>query len=153
MCVVAAQDPREALILSLKREVAALQSENDHLRSALRLNGELAGGPGGPGGPGAARAIGEPSSDPPSRSPCRRCRGPTCASPAAGSPPAVDLDRLAELEANELSGLVQHYMQENEALRRENSELFSTRDILMRDQDMVCRENERLLKKLEDVNS
>ncbi|XP_052119622.1 uncharacterized protein LOC127748788 [Frankliniella occidentalis] len=117
-------DPREALILSLKREVAALQSENDHLRGALRLNGEHLVG----GDPGAPRAIGSP-------------------------PPAVDLERLAELEANELAGLVQHYMQENEALRRENSDLFSTREVLMRDQDLVCRENERLLKKLEDVNS
>ncbi|KAK3919687.1 Kinesin-like protein KIF12 [Frankliniella fusca] len=116
-------DPREALILSLKREVAALQSENDHLRGALRLNGEQL-----IGDPGAPRAIGSP-------------------------PPAVDLERLAELEANELAGLVQHYMQENEALRRENSDLFSTREVLMRDQDLVCRENERLLKKLEDVNS
>ncbi|KAJ1531608.1 hypothetical protein ONE63_000280 [Megalurothrips usitatus] len=120
-------DPREALILSLKREVTALQNENDHLKSALRLNGEHLGLGGLAGGTEVARAV--------------------------GSPPAVDLERLAELEANELSRLVQHYMLENEALRRENSELFSTRDILMRDQDLVCRENERLLKKLEDVNS
>lgn len=34
------QDPREALILSLKREVGALQTENDHLRAALHLNGD-----------------------------------------------------------------------------------------------------------------
>ncbi|XP_034240231.1 kinesin-like protein KIF12 [Thrips palmi] len=117
-------DPREALILSLKREVAALQSENDHLRSAIRINGEHFGTNG-------SAEVARPS----------------------GSPPTVDLERLAELEANELAGLVQHYMLENEALRRENSDLFSTRDILMRDQDLVCRENERLLKKLEDVNS
>lgn len=32
------QDPREALILSLKREVGALQTENDHLRIALNLS-------------------------------------------------------------------------------------------------------------------
>lgn len=32
------QDPREALILSLKREVGALQTENEHLRMTLRLN-------------------------------------------------------------------------------------------------------------------
>lgn len=34
------QDPREALILSLKREVSALQNENDHLRTLLNLSGE-----------------------------------------------------------------------------------------------------------------
>lgn len=31
------QDPREALILTLKREVGVLQSENEHLRSALHV--------------------------------------------------------------------------------------------------------------------
>lgn len=31
------QDPREALIISLKREVTSLQSENEHLRNALHL--------------------------------------------------------------------------------------------------------------------
>lgn len=34
------QDPREALILSLKREVGALQTENEHLRMTLHLNNE-----------------------------------------------------------------------------------------------------------------
>lgn len=67
--------------------------------------------------------------------------------------PRVDLEKLAELEGQELVELVKHYMKENDALRKENSELFSTRDILIRDQELVCRENERLLKKLEDVNS
>jgi len=44
-------------------------------------------------------------------------------------------------------------MTENEALRKENAELFTTRELVLRDQELVCRENERLLKKLEDVNS
>ena len=62
-------------------------------------------------------------------------------------------------------------MGENQSLRRENGDLFSVRDMmlrlyldneyikqnvnlmLLRDQELVCRENERLLKKLEDVNS
>lgn len=34
------QDPREALIISLKREVSALQEENEHLRTALHLSAE-----------------------------------------------------------------------------------------------------------------
>lgn len=69
------------------------------------------------------------------------------------TPPRLNLEKLAELEGQELVELVKHYIKENDALRKENSELFSTRDILIRDQEMVCRENERLLKKLEDVNS
>lgn len=32
------QDPREALIVTLRREVEALQNENDHLRTALDIN-------------------------------------------------------------------------------------------------------------------
>jgi hypothetical protein len=32
------QDPREALIVSLRREVNALQDENEHLRNALQLS-------------------------------------------------------------------------------------------------------------------
>lgn len=69
------------------------------------------------------------------------------------TPPHVDLEKLAELEGPQLAELVRLYIQENEALRAENAELFSSREILLRDQDLVCRENERLLKKLEDVNS
>lgn len=34
------QDPREALILSLKRELGALQTENEHLKTTLHLNSE-----------------------------------------------------------------------------------------------------------------
>lgn len=35
---VSLQDPREALIVTLRREVEALQNENDHLRTALDIN-------------------------------------------------------------------------------------------------------------------
>lgn len=65
----------------------------------------------------------------------------------------MDLEKLAELEGPQLAELVRLYMQENVALREENDELFASREILLRDQDLVCRENERLLRKLEDVNS
>lgn len=34
------QDPREALILSLKREVSVLLAENEHLRTALNVYSE-----------------------------------------------------------------------------------------------------------------
>jgi kinesin family member 12 len=67
--------------------------------------------------------------------------------------PKIDIEKLAELENNELSELVKLYMTENQTLRQENNELYNTKDTLLRDQETVCRENERLLKKLEDVNS
>lgn len=69
------------------------------------------------------------------------------------SSPEVDIEKLLELETTELAELVKLYMSENQSLRQENTELFNSKEILMRDQELVCRENERLLKKLEDVNS
>ena len=44
-------------------------------------------------------------------------------------------------------------MSENHDLRKENQDLFSVRGMLLRDQELVCKENERLLKKLEEVNT
>lgn len=119
-------DPREALILSLKREVGALQQENDHLRSALRVQG------------GSSEMFGDVVLG---------------ERKAIAEAPKVDLERVSELEGSELTELVKSYMLENQALRQENNELYSTREMLLRDQEIVCRENERLLKKLEDVNS
>lgn len=119
-------DPREALILSLKREVTALKAENEHLKSALHLHSNI-----------LENAAAEISHE-------RR------EIPIA---PKVDLERMTELEVNEIIELVKLYIAENEALRTENAELFNSRDMILRDQEIVCRENERLLKKLEDVNS
>lgn len=110
-------DVRDALILSLKREVEALQSENQHLRSALHVHTDY-------------------NMDTFSQ---RRTT-------------QLEPNKLYQLPQSELVELVQLHMQENIALRNENSELFSVRDQLLRDQELLSRENERLLKKLEDVN-
>ncbi|XP_062560420.1 kinesin-like protein KIF12 [Armigeres subalbatus] len=120
-------DPREALILSLKREIGALQVENEHLRTALNLQSE-------------SLEINSQVDYLERRQIIR-------------TPPKVDVEKLIDMEGNELKELVKVYMMENQALRQENSELYSTREMIMRDQEVVCRENERLLKKLEDVNS
>ncbi|XP_076756124.1 kinesin-like protein KIF12 isoform X3 [Xylocopa sonorina] len=123
---IVVMDPREALILSLKREVGALQTENEHLRAALHLNDDV------------SNVV---------RSESKAERK------MIATPPVVDLDKLSEMERPELSQLIHAYITENEALRRENAELYATREQVIRDQELVCRENERLLKKLEDVNS
>lgn len=65
----------------------------------------------------------------------------------------IDKRRLDELDSSTLVELIKDYMKENQELRRENMDLFAVRDMMLRDQELVCRENERLLKKLEDVNS
>lgn len=119
-------DPREALILSLKREVTALKSENEHLKGALHLHSNIL--------ENAAAEINQERKE----------------IPVA---PKVDLEQMTELEVNEIIELVKLYIAENEALRTENTDLFNSRDMILRDQEIVCRENERLLKKLEDVNS
>lgn len=118
-------DPREALILSLKREIKSLQLENDHLKSALNLHSEI-----------FDNNTLDISQD-------RK---------VIPHAPAVDLEKMSELEVAEIVELVKLYVTENEALRNENTELFNTRDMILRDQEVVCRENERLLKKLEEVN-
>lgn len=123
---IVVMDPREALILSLKREIGALNSENEHLRSALHFTSEN------------VSRIETPSN-------MERRIIPEA--------PKIDLERVTELEGTELAELVKLYMVENQALRHENSELYSTREMVIRDQEVVCRENERLLKKLEDVNT
>lgn len=120
-------DPREALILSLKREIGALHVENEHLRSALNLQSE-------------SLEINSQVDF------LERRHIPR-------TPPVVDLEKLTDMEGNEMKDLVKVYMLENQALRQENSELYTTREMIIRDQEVVCRENERLLKKLEDVNS
>ncbi|EDW91781.2 uncharacterized protein Dyak_GE11873, isoform C [Drosophila yakuba] len=126
-------DPREALILSLKRDIHALQMENDHLKAALNLHHQAA-----PNGEPAENLL-ELQLD--------------RVSSGGGIPvPKVDLQRLPELDGSELAELVKLYMVENESLRQENNHLFTVRETILRDQEIVCRENERLLKKLEDVN-
>ncbi|PZC85825.1 hypothetical protein B5X24_HaOG215187 [Helicoverpa armigera] len=112
-------DARDALILSLKREVEALQAENQHLRTALHVQTDY-----------SIDSFGN-----------RR------------TPTQIEPNKLYQLPQQELVELVQLHMEENSALRTENSELFSVRDALLRDQELLSRENERLLKKLEDVNS
>lgn len=125
-------DPREALILSLKRDINALTMENEHLKAALNLHHS-----------NTVKAADE------NVAPAEAVEIPM---DHGGTIPKVDLERLPELDGMELAELVKLYMQENEALRQENNHLFTVRETILRDQEIVCRENERLLKKLEDVN-
>ncbi|CAH2095892.1 unnamed protein product [Euphydryas editha] len=113
-------DARDALILSLKREVEVLQAENDHLRSAIHVHSDY---------------------------------NADTFSQRNRSTPSIETNKLYQLPQSELVDLVQLHMAENSALRQENTELFVIRDQLLRDQELLSRENERLLKKLEDVNS
>ena len=58
--------------------------------------------------------------------------------------------KLEDLDSNTLVDLIKDYMIENESLRKENYELITVKDMIMRDQEMVCLENEKLIKKVEE---
>lgn len=58
--------------------------------------------------------------------------------------------KLEDLDSNTLVDLIKDYMIENEDLRRENYELITVKDMIMRDQEMVCLENEKLIRKVEE---
>ena len=47
--------------------------------------------------------------------------------------------------------MLQEYMVENENLRAENSEMHSNRDRIRREQQLLYRENERLMKRVEEM--
>lgn len=133
-------DPREALILSLKRDMDNLKLENDHLKAALNLRSRTENDNSLTNG--IDQEISERHNNvlSPSQDPLQ----------TGGS--KIDMERLPELNSLELAELVRLYMQENESLRQENSHLYTVRETVLRDQEAVSRENERLLKKLEDVN-
>ncbi|XP_077532007.1 kinesin-like protein KIF12 isoform X2 [Haemaphysalis longicornis] len=113
-------DPRELLILSLRREVRLLRMENSYLRQQM-LNG------GGQLQLSNVLAVGEQPE------------------------PGTELEREgadASDTRNE-TALLHKYMTENEALRVENATMHHMREMLVRDHELVCRENERLQKKLD----
>lgn len=62
----------------------------------------------------------------------------------------VSKGKLQELKAAELIDLLQEYMQDNEDLRQENADMHMLRDAQLRDQEHVIKENERLLRKIEE---
>ncbi|XP_059484569.1 kinesin-like protein KIF12 isoform X2 [Neocloeon triangulifer] len=143
---VVVMDPREALILSLKREVNALQDENDHLRNALQLSASTSE-------PSRSRMNSADKGSGRRRSMSGPVRGEWSSKVPWPDGVSPDISKLADLKPEDLAKMAEHFLRENEALRKENSDLFSTREALLRDQELVCRENERLLRKLEDVNS
>ena len=47
--------------------------------------------------------------------------------------------------------MLQEYMIENEALRSENADLQVTRDKMKRDQQLLFRDNEKMMQRIEDL--
>ncbi|XP_058963895.2 kinesin-like protein KIF12 isoform X2 [Pocillopora verrucosa] len=139
-------DPKEKLILSLKREIKLLRTENAYFRQQLGI----------------------PSSD--SQTSLTSYESKTTIVTEDGSTPKLndpslnegklkpgeDSQRLttAFMAAGANSGLydmLQEYMLENENLRTRNVELVQSREEVSRQQMVLSRENDRLSKKLEEL--
>ncbi|XP_071548586.1 chromosome-associated kinesin KIF4-like [Panulirus ornatus] len=145
-------DPKEKVILSLQREVSLLREENAHLKMLIDL-GETADTPQSVqqivNGPLAAIANGvEVSSQVTDTG--ANAAGPQLMSRQGSF--VIDNEKLETLDNRELVKLVQRYMAEYDNVRKENKDLQKVTTALVRDQELVCKENERLLRKLEDVN-
>lgn len=127
------KDPREALILSLKRAVMALQEENVHLRNLIDLE-KLTG----------QQQQQQQAMIRPLTSVIRTRSEQDLLNGAAMTTP-----RLGELPANEAQQLLQSLLQENRSLRKENTDLYALREALLRQQEAVTKHNERLIKQIE----
>ncbi|XP_063883476.1 kinesin-like protein KIF12 isoform X7 [Scylla paramamosain] len=144
-------DPKEKVILSLQREVSLLREENAHLKMLIDLgeNGVPQEGPQQLNGHLAAEANGVDLAEHVAAVGGRPVPGIMSRQGSF----RIDKDKLETLDNQELVKLVQQYMASYSNIRRENKELQQVSAALVKDQELVCRENERLLRKLEDVNS
>ncbi|XP_046916795.2 kinesin-like protein KIF12 isoform X1 [Dermatophagoides farinae] len=111
---VVQMDPRELLILSLKREVRMLRMENQYLRQNCHQMWSI--------------------------------QQPLQQSMIDSSEQFSDKNQ--SMDNDEQQNLLRKYMKENEVLRVENVQINLQRNRLVRDHELVCRENEQLLRKL-----
>ncbi|XP_041349655.1 uncharacterized protein LOC121368954 isoform X2 [Gigantopelta aegis] len=109
-------DPREKLILSLKREIKILRNENHYLRQQLEF---------------PAKPKGQLQKE--------------------NDEKFMKFIKEQQQKESGLNEMLQEYMVENEALRGENSDLHSTRDRIRREQQLLYRENEKLMKRVEEL--
>lgn len=144
-------DPKEKVILSLQREVSLLREENAHLKMLLDL-ADVQEGNQGEGLPKLDRAKITNGLDTAAMVEEDGARMEPPPMPSRQGSFRVDKDKLTTLNNQELINLVQHYMAEHETVRKENKELEDAMATLVRDQDLVCKENERLLKKLQELS-
>ncbi|XP_046363607.2 uncharacterized protein LOC124140214 isoform X1 [Haliotis rufescens] len=109
-------DPREKLILSLKREIKILRNENHYLRQQLEF---------------PAKPKGQLQKE--------------------NDEKFMKFMKEQQQKESGLYEMLQEYMVENENLRGENSDLHAGRDKVRREQQTLYRENEKLMKRVEDL--
>ncbi|KAG1673900.1 Kinesin-like protein KIF12 [Nymphon striatum] len=120
---VVVMDPRQQHLMSLKREIKLLKMENEYLRDQLEQNSVK------PQINGHSENRADDEINPNSKNNLKP------------DDPVVRKDSV----------MLPDFMQDNEILRKENAQLIQAKEVLIRDQELVCRENERLLRKLADV--
>ncbi|KAJ8312603.1 hypothetical protein KUTeg_009976 [Tegillarca granosa] len=125
-------DPREKLIMSLKREVKALRNENVYLRQQLEFPAKT------------ARPVGTQRENEEKINKIMKEKE-THKNNVDPQVPKGNTDEAGLYE------MLQEYMIENEALRTENSEMHSNKDKVKREQQNLYKENERLLRRIEDL--
>ncbi|XP_055957689.1 kinesin-like protein KIF12 [Patella vulgata] len=109
-------DPREKLILSLKREIKILRNENHYLRQQMDF---------------PAKPKGQLQKE--------------------NDEKFMSFMKEQQRKESGLYEMLQEYMVENEALRSENSDHHSVRDRIRREQQGLYKENEKLMKRVEEL--
>ncbi|XP_071945090.1 uncharacterized protein [Antedon mediterranea] len=156
---VVIMDPRERLIMSLKREVKLLRTENQYLRGRLDFPGTAKPG---------ARKIAVPDKPLSSSSSTDTLRADSNNS-NQNTTKVMNTEKEENNNSRHVEGTVsaassirsavdsglyemlQQYMIENETLRTENSNLQGIKEHSAREHEKLSRDNERLTRKLDSV--
>ncbi|XP_028400299.1 LOW QUALITY PROTEIN: kinesin-like protein KIF12 [Dendronephthya gigantea] len=142
---VVQMDPKEKLILSLKREIKLLRKENSYFKNQFGVSSSRP--------TSASVSSVEPWTDDGGES-LRETPLSTDTDEERTPTPwqAMSVERSASLPPG-LYDMLQEYMVENENLRTENGDLYTSRDTMRRQNIVISRENEMLVKKLEQLES
>lgn len=130
-------DPRELLILSLRREVRLLSMENNYLRQKINI-------------PISANLVSELLPKAEHQKPEHKTEGEKSLQSLINSQKESIVKQKHEANEEELKNpdqIVAKYMQENKDLRTENAQLHLQSQQLREDLEQMSRENERLKKR------
>eukprot|EP00052_Salpingoeca_macrocollata_P024649 m.221532 g.221532 ORF g.221532 m.221532 type:complete len:850 (-) comp22291_c0_seq1:22-2571(-) len=135
-------DPQQQLIVALRGEVRSLKAELAYYKAhASALLPELAPPP---------LHTAADASPPKSRWRALKDRAAPKAKGRLANSVSVDIMPIAK-EITELRVMLQQYMQENEDLRSENVFLYGQQQLLKRTHEDVVRDNERLLRQMNEL--
>ncbi|KAL4223590.1 Kinesin-related protein 12 [Mactra antiquata] len=133
-------DPREKLILSLKREIKVLRNENHYLKQQLEFPAKPKGQIQKENDQKMAKFMKETNGKPETNNTVNHNDEKLKNGSGGGT---ADESGLYEM--------LQEYMVENEALRTENAEMQVNRDKVRQDQQSLYRDNERLMRRVDDL--